>query len=183
MGRWNKQWNFALHLCRVAILLQEKVKIVCTSIFGHKPSRMKNCRVLVWIYVGGFSFGSGPLKPDTMAKIPLKGVILVSIAYRVGQLGFCPSWSWVPKIPIRGFWKLRYSRSDCCPTVDCRKHSGFLAIPKGDHFRRIGRWNIGKHVMCFTIGKRIVSWRCFAKRRIHVRTYAPPLIPAKIPKT
>jgi para-nitrobenzyl esterase len=44
--------------------------------------------VLVWIYGGGFSFGSTAERVycgDVLAK---KGVVLVSIAYRVGQLGF-----------------------------------------------------------------------------------------------
>lgn len=44
--------------------------------------------VLVWIYGGGFSFGSSadPLTDGT--RLANKGVVLVSIAYRVGQLGF-----------------------------------------------------------------------------------------------
>lgn len=44
--------------------------------------------VLVWIYGGGFSFGSSadPLTEGT--QLASRGVILVSIAYRVGQLGF-----------------------------------------------------------------------------------------------
>ncbi|WP_211224513.1 carboxylesterase family protein [Marinimicrobium agarilyticum] len=44
--------------------------------------------VLVWIYGGGFSFGSSadPLtEGSTLAK---KGVVLVTISYRVGPLGF-----------------------------------------------------------------------------------------------
>lgn len=44
--------------------------------------------VLVWIYGGGFSFGatSEPVYDGT--ALANRGVILVSIAYRVGQLGF-----------------------------------------------------------------------------------------------
>lgn len=44
--------------------------------------------VLVWIYGGGFSFGTtaGPVTDGT--DLANKGVVLVSIAYRVGQLGF-----------------------------------------------------------------------------------------------
>jgi len=44
--------------------------------------------VLVWIYGGGFSSGatSDPMFNGT--KLAQKGVVLVSIAYRVGQLGF-----------------------------------------------------------------------------------------------
>jgi para-nitrobenzyl esterase len=42
--------------------------------------------VLVWIYGGGFNFGStSEANGEHLAR---KGVVLVSIAYRVGQLGF-----------------------------------------------------------------------------------------------
>lgn len=44
--------------------------------------------VLVWIYGGGFSFGSTSEPVYNGAALAKKGVILVSIAYRVGQLGF-----------------------------------------------------------------------------------------------
>ncbi len=44
--------------------------------------------VLVWIYGGGFNFG-GTAEPTYNGKnLAKKGVVLVSIAYRVGQLGF-----------------------------------------------------------------------------------------------
>ena len=44
--------------------------------------------VLVWIYGGGFSFGSTSEPGYNGEKLAKKGVILVSVAYRVGQLGF-----------------------------------------------------------------------------------------------
>ena len=44
--------------------------------------------VLVWIYGGGFSFGSTAEPVYNGENLAKKGVILVSIAYRVGQLGF-----------------------------------------------------------------------------------------------
>jgi para-nitrobenzyl esterase len=44
--------------------------------------------VLVWIYGGGFSFGSTSVPVHDGANLAKKGVVLVSIAYRVGQLGF-----------------------------------------------------------------------------------------------
>jgi para-nitrobenzyl esterase len=44
--------------------------------------------VLVWIHGGGFSFGSTFEPVYNGAKLANKGVVLVSIAYRVGQLGF-----------------------------------------------------------------------------------------------
>ncbi|MEO7992054.1 MAG: carboxylesterase family protein, partial [Chryseolinea sp.] len=44
--------------------------------------------VLVWIYGGGFSFGSTSEPVYDGEALASKGVVLVSIAYRVGQLGF-----------------------------------------------------------------------------------------------
>jgi para-nitrobenzyl esterase len=44
--------------------------------------------VLVWIYGGGFSAGATSERNYSGEKLAQKGVVLVSIAYRVGQLGF-----------------------------------------------------------------------------------------------
>jgi para-nitrobenzyl esterase len=44
--------------------------------------------VLVWIYGGGFGAGSTSEKNYSGENLAKKGVVLVSIAYRVGQMGF-----------------------------------------------------------------------------------------------
>jgi para-nitrobenzyl esterase len=44
--------------------------------------------VMVWIYGGGFSFGTTADPTCTGEKLAQKGVVVVSIAYRVGQFGF-----------------------------------------------------------------------------------------------
>ena len=44
--------------------------------------------VLVWIYGGGFAAGATSEKVYSGEQLAKKGVVLVSIAYRVGQLGF-----------------------------------------------------------------------------------------------
>lgn len=44
--------------------------------------------VLVWIYGGGFSFGTNADSAAIGANLAKKGVVLVSLAYRVGPLGF-----------------------------------------------------------------------------------------------
>lgn len=44
--------------------------------------------VLVWIYGGGFSMGSAAEPVCTGEHLAQKGIIVVSIAYRVGELGF-----------------------------------------------------------------------------------------------
>ena len=54
------------------------------------PAKNSNDKVpvLVWIYGGGFSFGSTSDPVHNGEQLARKGVVLVSIAYRVGQLGF-----------------------------------------------------------------------------------------------
>ncbi|MES2797971.1 MAG: carboxylesterase family protein [Bacteroidota bacterium] len=44
--------------------------------------------VMVWIYGGGFAFGSTSEAVYSGEKLAAKGVVYVSIPYRVGQLGF-----------------------------------------------------------------------------------------------
>jgi len=54
------------------------------------PAKSANDRipVLVWIYGGGFNAGATSETVYSGEKLAKKGVVLVSIAYRVGQLGF-----------------------------------------------------------------------------------------------
>ena len=54
------------------------------------PAKSANDRipVFVWIYGGGFNFGFTSDPNYNGANLAKKGVVLVSIAYRVGQLGF-----------------------------------------------------------------------------------------------
>ncbi|MBN1781656.1 carboxylesterase family protein [bacterium] len=54
------------------------------------PARFTNDRipVLVWIYGGGFNGGATSVPAYNGEYLARKGVVLVSIAYRVGQLGF-----------------------------------------------------------------------------------------------
>jgi para-nitrobenzyl esterase len=54
------------------------------------PAKSSNDRipVLVWIYGGGFGAGATSEKNYSGENLANKGVVLISIAYRVGQLGF-----------------------------------------------------------------------------------------------
>src|SRR3984885_15993486 len=47
--------------------------------------------VMVWIYGGGFTIGGTSLGQHDGKNPPKKGVILVSVAYRLGQFGFLAS--------------------------------------------------------------------------------------------
>ncbi len=58
------------------------------NVWSPAKTNKERLPVLVWIYGGGFSFGSTSEPVYNGAKLAGKGVVLVSIAYRVGPLGF-----------------------------------------------------------------------------------------------
>ncbi len=58
------------------------------NVWTPAKSSKEKLPVLVWIYGGGFSFGSTAEPVYNGEKLVKKGVVFVSIAYRVGQLGF-----------------------------------------------------------------------------------------------
>lgn len=58
------------------------------NVWTPAKSASERVPVLVWIYGGGFSFGSTSEPVYNGENLAKKGVVLVSIAYRVGALGF-----------------------------------------------------------------------------------------------
>jgi len=62
----------------------------CLYLNVWTPAQSENDRIpiLVWIYGGGFGAGATSEKNYSGENLAKKGVVLVSIAYRVGQLGF-----------------------------------------------------------------------------------------------
>jgi para-nitrobenzyl esterase len=58
------------------------------NIWTPAKSAKEQIPVFVWIYGGGFSFGSATEPIYNGEALAKKGVVFVSIAYRVGQLGF-----------------------------------------------------------------------------------------------
>lgn len=58
------------------------------NIWSPAKAPNENLPVLVWIYGGGFSFGATSEPGYSGENLAKKGVVLVSIAYRVGQMGF-----------------------------------------------------------------------------------------------
>jgi para-nitrobenzyl esterase len=62
----------------------------CLYLNVWSPARSPGDKVpvLVWIYGGAFNFGGTAEPTYNGEKLAKKGVVLVSIAYRVGQLGF-----------------------------------------------------------------------------------------------
>ena len=62
----------------------------CLYLNVWTPARAASDRVpvLVWIYGGGFNGGATSIPTYSGEKLAKKGVVLVSIAYRVGPIGF-----------------------------------------------------------------------------------------------
>ncbi|UHG94432.1 carboxylesterase/lipase family protein [Spirosoma oryzicola] len=58
------------------------------NVWSPAKSAGERLPVLVWIYGGGFSFGATSEPSYSGENLAKKGVVLVSIAYRVGPLGF-----------------------------------------------------------------------------------------------
>ncbi len=58
------------------------------NIWTPATSASDRVPVLVWIYGGGFNFGSTSEPTYSGENLAKKGVVFVSISYRVGQLGF-----------------------------------------------------------------------------------------------
>ena len=58
------------------------------NIWSPAKSAKDRIPVLVWIYGGGFNAGSTSETTYSGEKLAKKGVVFVSISYRVGQLGF-----------------------------------------------------------------------------------------------
>ena len=58
------------------------------NVWSPAKSANDHIPVLVWIYGGGFSAGATSEPTYSGEKLAKRGVVLVSIAYRVGQIGF-----------------------------------------------------------------------------------------------
>ena len=58
------------------------------NVWSPARSARDSVPVLVWIYGGGFSAGATSEPAYSGEKLAQKGVVLVSISYRVGQMGF-----------------------------------------------------------------------------------------------
>jgi para-nitrobenzyl esterase len=65
----------------------------CLYLNVWTPAKSANEKlpVMVWIYGGGFTIGATSLHQYDGANLAKKGVILVSVAYRLGQFGFLAS--------------------------------------------------------------------------------------------
>jgi len=58
------------------------------NVWTPAKSAREKLPVMVWIYGGGFSFGSTSAPVHNGEHLARKGIVVVSVAYRVGQIGF-----------------------------------------------------------------------------------------------
>ncbi len=79
------------------------------NVWTPAKSADDNIPVFVWIYGGGFNGGSTSVPTYSGENLAKKGVVLVSIAYRVGQLGFMAHPELSAESPQSRFGKLRSS--------------------------------------------------------------------------
>ena len=66
----------------------EKMSEDCLTLNVWRPAHAKKLPVIVWIYGGALWFGGSAEPMYDGANFARKGVVLVSISYRVGVLGF-----------------------------------------------------------------------------------------------
>ncbi len=58
------------------------------NVWTTLPSSEQKKPVMVWIHGGGYTIGSGGLSPYIGAPLASRGVVLVTLNYRLGHLGF-----------------------------------------------------------------------------------------------
>lgn len=80
--------EFALSPVQADTTLSRSEDCLYLNVWTPAKSSDDRLPVMVWIYGGGFSFGSTSYPYSDGAELASKGIVVVSIAYRVGYLGF-----------------------------------------------------------------------------------------------
>ena len=76
------------------------------NVWAPRAARGANLPVMVWIHGGAFIVGSGDM-PDGVTEISRRGVVLVTLNYRVGRFGFFAhpaATTEHPNDPVGNFW-------------------------------------------------------------------------------
>ena len=116
--------------------------------------------VLVWIHGGGFVAGAPAEKLYHGEWLAKKGVVVVSIAYRLGVFGFLAHPELSAESPEARIGQLRPSRHDCRAAVGSEEHLRiWRRSQEGNHTGRIRRRGCGKHPLRIAADQRTVSWR------------------------
>ena len=141
----------------------------CLYLNVWTPAKSANEKipVLVWIYGGGFSFGSTSEPVYDGEALARKGVVLVSIAYRVGQLGFLahPELSAENPNHVSG----NYGLLDMIAGLKWiqKNIAAFGGDPNKVTIFGESAGGIAVSMLCASsLGKRIISWSDFTKWRI-----------------
>jgi hypothetical protein len=119
----------------------------CLYLNVWTPAKSASAKVpvLVWIYGGGFNGGATSIPGYSGEVLAKKGVVLVSIAYRVGPIGFLahPELSAESPQHVSGNYGLLDMIAACNgsrrTSPGLRRRSG-----QGDHLRRVGRRHRGQ---------------------------------------
>ena len=141
-----------------------------------RPAKSASARVpvLVWIYGGGFSVGGTAVPTYSGEKLAQKGVVLVSIAYRLGALGFLahPGLSAESPQHVSG----NYGLLDMIAAlaVDQEEHRGVRRrSEQGDDLRRVGRRHRRQPAVRFSAGARASSRARSQRAAAHSGPHAP----------
>ncbi len=95
--------------------------------------------VMVWLHGGGFTIGSPTLQAYAGDKLAKRGVIVVTVAYRLGALGFLAHPDLSRGIRPSRLRQLRPAGHDRRPALGARQHRGLRRRPgPGDDLRGIG---------------------------------------------
>ena len=123
--------------------------------------------VLVWIYGGGFNAGATSIPIYSGEVLAQKGVVLVSIAYRVGPLGFPGASGTERGVHASCLRQLRPARHDRRPAVDPEEHRGIRRRSQQGHdLRRVRGRHRGEQVVRFAAGQGAFPGRGFRERRL-----------------
>ncbi len=118
------------------------------NVWSPAKTARERLPVMVWIYGGGFALGSTNLPLYDGKRLAQRGVVLVSIAYRVGPLGFLAH----PELTREGGWQLRqlwFGRPDRRPEMGARQHRPLRRrSAQRDDFWRVRRRHLGVHARC-----------------------------------
>ena len=143
------------------------------NIWTPAKSSEERVPVLVWIYGGGFNGGATSIPVYSGEKLAKRGVVLVSIAYRVGILGFFahPELSAESPHHVSG----NYGLLDMIAGLQWiqRNIAAFGGDPTPGHdLRRIRRRDRGQHALRVSACQGALPRRDLAERRL-VRALQP----------
>ena len=112
----------------------------CLTLNIWTPADAFRAPVFVWIHGGALLGGSSKEAMYDGARLAAHGIVVVSINYRLGVLGYLAHPELSAESPARHLGQLRSARSDRGAALDQAQHRRVRRRPvQGDHCGRIGR--------------------------------------------